>query len=159
MKRVPIHLTLTLVFIFTMMAGCTPQATPIPTVDTISTIAVQLASQMLTQTVAAYSPTPLPPTVTPTLAMTDTSTPNPEPVATKKPEVVGAAPCYAGPGSSYALVSNISDTKKVELIGIGSVSGWYIIKNPYFNSPCWISAENLRIASDNDLSGFPTITP
>jgi len=102
------------------LSACTPKATP-PPVDNVGTIAAQLASVMLTQTVAAYSPTPLPATSTP--AYTETPTIEPTPAATKRPEVVGYSPCYAGPGSSYPLTSNISDTKKVDLIGIGSVSG------------------------------------
>lgn len=147
------------IFLITSLSACSSQATPAPTVDVISTIAMQLASQMQTQTVAAYSPTPLPSTTTPTPSVTDTATPTAEYVATRRPEVIGRSPCYTGPGPTYALTSNISDTKKVELLGIGSVPGWYIIKNPYFNSPCWISEEDLKIFSDIDLSTFPTITP
>jgi hypothetical protein len=113
---------------------------------------------MLTQTAAAYSPTPQP-SLTPISLPTETPTLEPEALATKRPEVIGDSPCYTGPGPTYTLTSYISDTKKVELIGIGSVPGWYIVKNPYFNTPCWIQAGNLRIYSDNDLSGFPTITP
>jgi len=138
------------------LAACAPEATP-PPVDTVGTVAAQLASVMLTQTVAAYSPTPHPATSTPMVTETPTLEPTPE--ATKRPEVIGYSPCYAGPGPSYPLISNISDTKKVELIGIGSVSGWYVIKNPYFNSPCWIEAEDLKIFSDIDLSVYPTVMP
>ncbi|MBM3125782.1 MAG: hypothetical protein FJZ87_12040 [Chloroflexi bacterium] len=147
-----LHNILALLF----LSACAPEPTP-PPVDAVGTIAAQMAYTMLTQTAAAYSPTPPLPTATP--AYTSTPTIEPTPEVTKRPEVVGFAPCYQGPGATYPLVSNISETKKVELIGIGSVPGWYVIKNPYFNSPCWISAENLKIFSDHDLSGFPTITP
>jgi hypothetical protein len=147
-----LHNILALLF----LSACAPEPTP-PPVDVVGTFAAQLAFEMLTQTAAAYSPTPPPSTATP--AYTSTPTIEPTPEVTKRPEVVGFAPCYQGPGATYPLVSNITETKKVELIGIGSVPGWYVIKNPYFNSPCWISAENLKIFSDHDLSGFPTITP
>jgi len=147
---------ITAVTVLLLLVACAGEPTP-PPVDTVGTIAAQMASMMLTQTVAAYSPTPLPATSTP--VFTETPTLEPTPAVTKRPEVIGFSPCYTGPGSSYPLVSNISDTKRVDLIGIGSVPGWYVIKNPYFNSPCWISVEDLKIFSDIDLSAYPTITP
>jgi hypothetical protein len=139
-----------------LLAACTSEPTP-PPVDVVGTMAAQLASDMLTQTSAAYSPTPLPSTATPN--STETPTLEPTPSVTRQPQVIGYSPCYAGPGSSYPLISNISDTKKVELLGIGSIPGWYVIKNPYFYSPCWISADYLTIPEETDLSIFPTINP
>jgi hypothetical protein len=139
-------------------AACTPQTPPPPTVDTISTIAMQLASQMLTETVAAYSPTPVPPTET--AVPTATETLPPTVAATEMPKLIEqASPCYAGPGSTYPLISNISGTKKVEIVGIGSTAGWYIIKNPYFGSTCWISAENLILDPNSDFSSLPVMSP
>jgi hypothetical protein len=139
------------------LAACTPQATP-PPVDIVGTMAAQLASEMLTQTVAAYSPTPPPATSTP--IPTETATPAP----TKDPNknivtVVKHTPCWFGPGSSYGLVSYINVPKKVELRGIGSVPGWYIIKNPYFNSSCWVAIEDVQVDDDVDLANFPVVTP
>jgi len=138
------------------LTACNLQATPTePPVDIAGTIAVELASQMMTQTVEAYTPTSQPtPSATPTLAVTETP---PAPATTSIPKVVGNAPCYVKPGG--ALTSNISDTKRVDLLGIGSVPGWYVIRNPYFYTPCWIRAENLRLESDFDLSAYPTMTP
>jgi hypothetical protein len=138
-------------------AACTPQTPVPPTVDTISTIAMQLASQMLTETVAAYSPTPPPATDTPVPTATETLPPTV--AVTSIPEVVGQSPCYTGPGDSYALTSNISDTKKVEIVGVGSVPGWYIINNPYFGSTCWISADHLKLDPNSDFSNLPVISP
>lgn len=145
-----------------LAAGCGAPAEAVPTVDAIGTLSADLASVMLTQTAMAYSPTPPAPTATPIPLETATPTAEPasaEPVATSMPEVIGFSPCYTGPGETYALTSNISDTKKVELIGVGSVPGWYVIENPYFWSPCWIRAEHLKIESDVDLSAFPVISP
>lgn len=148
-----------ILFTVTLALGCAPQTpTPVPA-DVVGTRAAELAVSMMTQTAAAYSPTP--PPVTPTL------TPTPEPVtptetvyvATKRPEVEGFAPCWTGPGPNYTLISNISDAKRVDLLGIGNVEGWYIIRNPYFNNPCWIAAEHLQIFSDIDLSAYPIMTP
>jgi hypothetical protein len=118
---------------------------------------MELASMMMTQTVAAYTPTPLPsPTPTATPSFTETPT---VPAQTAIPKVSGYSPCYEGPGISYRLTSNISDTKSVEIVGVGSVPGWYVIINPYFHSKCWISATNLVLDPNFDPSAFPTITP
>lgn len=143
------------------LAACGAQTEAVPTVDAIGTLSAELASVMLTQTAIAYSPTP-PPTATST-PVTESPTPELaliEPVTTSMPKVIGPAPCYiGGPGPNRPITSNISDFKDVELIGIGSVEGWYVIENPYFWSPCWIRAENLKIESDVDLSAFPVISP
>lgn len=140
-----------------IVTACGPQATPPPTIDVISTIAVQLASQMQTQTAAAYSPTPLPVTDTPIPTATETIVPTP--AATALPEVVGQTPCYTGPGASYPLTSNITATKKVEIVGIGSIPGWYVINNPYFGSTCWVSIDHLKLDPASDFSNLPVITP
>ena len=146
-------LTLALTF------GCSPKAVTPPPVDVVGTRAAQLVSSIFTQTAAAYSPTPPPVTPSPTPTIVPVTPTETVYVATKRPEVVGFAACWTGPGSSYTLISNISDTKKVELLGVGSVPGWYIVRNPYFNVPCWISADELHIFSDIDLSVYPAMTP
>jgi hypothetical protein len=146
-----------------ILSACSLQATPTaPPVDIAGTIAVQLASQMLTQTVAAYSPTPPPtPSATPTIELTATPS---VPAGTSIPMVVAlpgsdAVSCYAGPNTSGPLTSHINTPKKVEFLGVGSVPGWYVIRNPYFRSPCWIKVENLQLGSDFDISAYPTIKP
>jgi hypothetical protein len=147
-----------------LISACAPQQTDTaPTPDSIGTVAAELAFSMMTQTAAAQ------PTATPepteTLAPVETETPTPEPlplepVATTMPKVIGPAPCYiGGPGPDRPFTSNISDFKDVEMIGIGSVDGWYVIEDPYFYSPCWISAENLKLEADFDLSAYPVIEP
>jgi hypothetical protein len=121
-------------------------------------MAAQMASEMLTQTVAAYSPTPLPATAT----IVPTETPTPEATKDLSSRIIVVnkqAACWFGPGPSYALESYISDTKKVELLGVGSVAGWYVIMNPYFHQACWIAAEDVDIPSYLDTSLLPVITP
>jgi hypothetical protein len=140
-------------------ASCAPKATPTP-VDVIGTTAAQLAMVMLTQTAGAASPTPLPPTITPTPSFTDTPTPAPtssEPP--KRPLVTEFAGCWTGPGSTYTLISNIDAKKRVDIIGIGSVPGWYIIRNPYFHNPCWMEGVHLNIDPNLNLSVIPVMTP
>jgi hypothetical protein len=146
-----------------LVSGCTSKAPTPPPVDVAGTVAVQLASSMLTQTVAAYSPTPPPvtPSLTPTMVpVTPTETVY---VATNRPEVQTEprASCWKGgpPELGYKLDSNISAFKKVEMLGTGSIPGWYVILNPYFHAPCWIKAEDLKMYSDIELSTYPLMTP
>lgn len=144
-------------FILTSTA-CAPKATPTP-VDIMST-AAQLAMVMQTQTAGAYSPTPPPPTITPTPSFTNTPVASPtssEPP--KRPLVTEFTGCWTGPGPTYTLISNIDAKKRVDIIGTGNVSGWYIIRNPYFHNPCWIEAIYLKIDPNMDLSVFPVMTP
>jgi len=139
-------------------AACASEPTPPPTVDAMGTMAAQLASVMLSQTVAAYSPTPLPATATPT----PTETMTPEPTSDKPPKrpvTTAFAGCWYGPGPAYVLDSNIAERKYVDLLGIGSIPGWYIIRNPYFHKPCWIEAANLKFDPAMDLSKYPVMTP
>ncbi len=138
--------------------ACTPEATAEP-VDTAGTLAVQLASVMQTQTATASSPTPLPATVTPTPSPTDTPTVEPTRGPVKRPAINKFTGCYYGPGLEYGLDSNISENKKVEIVGIGSTPGWYIIINPYFHKQCWVAASDLEVDSAMDLSTLPVMTP
>ncbi len=136
-------------------ASCSPKATPVPTIDAVGTIAVQMASVMLTQTVAAYTPTP-----TVTQIPTATNTPVPTKDTSKNIiTVVNLTGCYFGPGPSYGLQSYIHVPKEVELLGIGNTNGWYIINGPYYYSPCWVAAADVQIDADVDLTRFPVMTP
>jgi hypothetical protein len=113
---------------------------------------------MQTQTAAAHSPTPSP--ASPTSVQTETSTPEPTKDPSKKIiTVVNYTGCYHGPGPNYELQSYINVPKQVELLGIGNVEGWYVISGPYFYTPCWVSATDLQIDADVDLTIFPIMTP
>lgn len=142
-----------------LFSACAPKPST-PTADTVGTAVAETASVILAQTAAAASPTPPPPTATPVPSPTPelptaTATPSGPPIATANKK----AACWFGPGSSYNLESNISKSKKLELLGVGSVQGWYIVKNPYFYQPCWISANDVDIDPSIDLSALPTMTP
>ena len=162
MKRRFLHL---IILTTILLTACAPTVPATPTVDVIGTMSVELASVMMTQTVAAYSPTPLPsPTFTATPVFTETPTLPPAPVETVMPKVMeasgaDAAPCYEGPGPSYPLTSQVSSYKDVVMVGVGSVPGWYVIINPYFRSACWIEAKNLIIDPSFDVSAYPTVKP
>lgn len=150
------HLIFSGLVVIVLLAACAPAAavptTPAP-VDVVGTRAAELASIMLTQTAAAYSPTP-PPTFTP--EPTATATIEPTPVEIRPPMIKnGPAPCYVKPTATSVLTSNVSDGEVVELLAIGAEPGWYKILNPYFFSPCWVSAEYLDLDNNMDLSTFP----
>jgi hypothetical protein len=149
-----------------ILAGtaCVPQATATP-VDVIGTTAAELAVVMLTQTAGAVTATPIPPTVTLTLAPTETPIPPTEEVKRQPPVVITFVPCYTGPDESYTFISNIdpsirkSGKQVVEILGAGSEPGWVVIRNPYFNNPCWVREENMEIGSHIILSDYPVMTP
>jgi hypothetical protein len=140
-------------------AACSSPATP--SVDAVATAVAQAAYDLLTQTAAAATPTPLPPTATPTAPPTET----PSPTATsseppRRPQTANFAACWlGGPGSPSALDSNINKGKAVDLLGLGNVEGWYVIRNPYFHRPCWMLASDLKIFPGTDLSALPVMTP
>ena len=150
------HRCLIVICILGMIAACTPRpATPSP--DEMSTAVAALAFTFLTRTAAAASPTPTitatpPPTEKPTRDVTAT----PE---HRLPITVNFAACYYGPGPTFTLESNISQGKRVQLLGVGSVPGWYIIFNPYFHKPCWIAASDIQIDPGVNTAALPVMTP
>jgi hypothetical protein len=153
-----LHLALTCLATLLFAAACAPASPPPPTVDAVGTMAVELAHGMQTQTAAAHSPTPLP--VTPSLTPTITSTPTPAKDPNKKIiTVINHTGCYHGPGPNYVLQSYINVPKTVELIGIGSTPGWYVIIGPYFYTACWVAAADVQVDDDVDLARFPVMTP
>jgi hypothetical protein len=150
---------MTILVLIPIMTACTANAAP-PTVDIIGTTAAQLAMSMLTQTAGAHTATPPPPTITLTPAVTET--PSPEPTSSeppKRPVVTEFTGCWTGPGDTYTLISNIDPKKYVEIIGIGNVDGWYVIRNPYFRNPCWIQKAHVRVDPNMNLTVFPVMTP
>lgn len=148
-------LSLSILVTVALLAACAPTTPTAPTVDVIGTRAMELASLMLTQTVAAYTPTPQS-TFTPEPTATETI--EPTQVVIEEPMIVnGPASCYlkqnAVPGDAFT--SNISDGKIVELLAIGSTPDWYKIMDPYFGKPCWVTKNNLDLDENMDLSTYP----
>jgi hypothetical protein len=150
-----LHQAVIVLITILISAACAPQATP-SAGDLMATniamgviIARTRTAQAPTATrTATPTHTPLPPTVTPTQG----------PI--QPPVVVNFANCWLfGPGYSYSLDSHIKSGKQVQLIGVGSTPGWYIIINPYYGTPCWIQAADLSIDPNMDLSQFPLMTP
>ena len=155
----PLRLSVIGFAVVLIATACQPKA-PTPSADVMATSVAQAASVLLTQTAAAASPTPPPPTVTLTPSSTQTATASPTSSGPPRlPQTVNFAGCYFGPGPTYTLESNISKGKGVQLLGVGSVAGWYIIRNPYFHRPCWISVNDLKIFPGTDISTLPVMTP
>jgi hypothetical protein len=140
-------------------SACSPQAAGTQ-VDAEATAVAQALSLLLTQTAGAASPMPRP--LAATLSPTPTITPIPEATPTPAhgyPITLNFAGCWFGPGPTYVSESNISKGIRVEVLGIGNVPGWYIIRNPYFHRPCWMQAANLKFDPGANSSNFPVMTP
>ncbi|WKZ38083.1 MAG: hypothetical protein QY332_09080 [Anaerolineales bacterium] len=163
MRSYPFRNTTISLLIATIIAACAPQAAT-PPVDIVGTRAAELAVVMLTQTAGAVTPTPLPPTATETPSFTETPAGPPTEKPVPKPAaVIVFAGCWTGPGENYTLISNVDPgtrgRQNVVILGVGSEPGWIVIRNPYFNNPCWIRVENLEIDPIMDMSQFPPMTP
>ena len=134
-------------------AACSPQVSATPIVDSQATNIALGVLNAGSQTALAYSMLP---------TATETQTPAPSATvvsATQPPVVIHFAPCWFGPGPAYNLESNIKHGETVELLAVGTVPGWYIIRNPYFHQPCWIQAENLDLGPNFHAGEFPLMTP
>ena len=141
------------ILVFYLTAACSPQPTPISADSMATSIALGVIAAQ-SQTAQALPPSPTA-TATPTPPPTPTVTSSP----TQQPVVIHLAPCWFGPGPAYRMESSIKEGEIVELLAVGTVPGWYIIRNPYFQQPCWIQAENLSLDPAFDPSPFPMMTP
>ncbi|HEX2697728.1 MAG TPA: hypothetical protein VHM28_08460, partial [Anaerolineales bacterium] len=99
-----------------------------------------------------------------------TDTPYVPPSVTPTPQsplVTGDALCWVGPGAVYEVVSAIKKGTRVELMGRGNISGWWIVRNPIYHDPCWIPDKYLQFDPGFNTSGLqiyyppptPTYTP
>ena len=161
-------LRLTVIVLTSVLIGtaCQAQAAT-PPVDTMATAVAQVAFGLLTQTevaaaanAAAATSTPPPPALTTTPSPTETGVmvlnQSGQP---KLPQTITqGASCWLG-GPNVVHETNLNKGKGVELLGVGSVPGWYIIRDPYFHRPCWISENDLKVFPGTDLSKVPVMTP
>jgi hypothetical protein len=51
--------------------------------------------------------------------------------------------CWEGPGPQYNVVSSVEANAQVELLGLGELEGWGVIRNPRFDLPCWLTLDDL----------------
>lgn len=124
------------------------------TLDAIGTDAA------VAQTLTAVAPAPS----TPTTQILVTLPAAPDPGAssgggTQKPTVITSTLCWLGPGNAYEVSSSVSSGTQVDLIGKGSIAGWWIITNPIYHDPCWLMADTLQIDPSFDTSTLKIYYP
>lgn len=140
--------------LFPSIVGVTAGKVIVLTVAIAVTTAVSLT---VSQTVSAtLNPTPTPsstasPTRTPTATPTQTPTP-------QNPLVIQDTLCWVGPGPAYAPVSAVMAGTRVELLGRGNIEGWWVISNPIYHTPCWMSESDIQI-DPSDFPNLPIYTP
>jgi uncharacterized protein YgiM (DUF1202 family) len=97
-----------------------------------------------------------------------TSEATPDPTTTASPSITPVPPnptvtklslCLTGPGTAYNVVSSIKSGTEVQLLGIGSVAGWYIIENPVYHDRCWIEAASVRTDPGLDVAALKVFNP
>lgn len=85
-----------------------------------------------------------------------------EPMPTSTPQnplVLNTILCWKGPGDPYEVVSALKTGERVELIGEGSIAGWWIVDNPIYHDPCWAQAASIQIEPGYDTASLPLYTP
>jgi uncharacterized protein YgiM (DUF1202 family) len=151
------HVVLGCLLVIFAVRGCTLQPSAGNLAATVTSLSGTLAAVQtgtaVALTASAAAPPPIP---TPTATMSST----PTPIATaKNPMVARLTLCWTGPGNAYPVVSSVKPDTVVELLGIGSVPGWYIITNPRYGDMCWIEAKNLQMDPSYDVSRLKVYNP
>ncbi len=131
---------------------------PAPTLPEPTLVALQTMEALTpaaAQTMIALSPVPTGPTPTGTRG------------PSKQSVMAATTLCWTGPGSQYEVVSAVRAGYRVAVLGIATIPGWYIIRNPIYLDPCWIPANTLQLnplVNPNTLQLYqipptPTATP
>ncbi len=104
--------------------------------------------------------------VPPTLEATASAVPTPLPIFTplatvepKPPVVTALALCWTGPGPAYPVVSSVKVGTAVDVLGVGSQTGWFVIQNPTYHNRCWIEAKNLQLDPNFSVAGLQVYNP
>ncbi len=98
----------------------------------------------------------------PTSAATPPPTPSTVPSITPTPQnplVTTLALCLTGPGKVYGVVSSIKSGTRVQLLGVGSVAGWFVIENPVYHDRCWIPASSLLLDPGVNIAALQVFNP
>jgi hypothetical protein len=110
-------------------------------------------------TAAVLTAAPGAETPSPGVIASQTNTSAPVAGTPQNPLVVKDALCWKGPGVQYEVVSAVRNGERVELLGRGSVGSWWIINNPIYHDPCWVTADVLQFDTGYNLSGIAIFTP
>lgn len=157
MHKNGIMLTPTLVVVL-LLSACNMPGTKEQTPDLVATwVAATLTSVGAPVPVATATPNPPAfPTASQLPKPSDTSMP---PATPQNPLVLETILCWKGPGSQYEVVSALKKDERVELIGQGSIAGWFIVNNPIYHDPCWAQAAYLQIEPGYNTYALPIYTP
>jgi len=127
--------------------------------NTVATwVAETLTAQAASNPILLPSSTPVPEvdiTLAPAATATEvlpTSTP-------QNPLVLQTTLCWKGPGAQFEVVSALKKDERVELIGQGSIAGWWIVNNPIYHDPCWAQAGDLQVEPGYNTAALPIFTP
>ena len=118
---------------------------------TVAALQTALAGSQTAPPAPSSSPSPAP---SPSPAGTATATVEPKP-----PVVASLALCWTGPGPAYAVVSSVKPGTVVEILGVGSKIGWFVIQNPTYHDRCWIEAKNLKLDPYFSVAGMQVFNP
>ncbi|MFH1183498.1 MAG: hypothetical protein V1755_00465 [Chloroflexota bacterium] len=120
-------------------------------VETVSALQRALAASQTAEAV------PIPPSTVsepPSATATLFATPVPE-----KPVVQTTTLCWTGPGIAYPVVSGIRAGEVVNVLGVGSRTGWLVIENPVYGDRCWIETKNLKLDPFFSTAGLEVFNP
>jgi hypothetical protein len=130
-----------------------------PPADVGATMIAATVSVLQTDAAAsatsAATPSPVPseaPAPTPYVSPTATAEPQP-------PVVINLALCYTGPGPVYPVVSSVKGGTQVNILGVGSSVGWFVIENPTYHDRCWLQASDLQIDPNLNVAGLKVYNP
>jgi hypothetical protein len=118
---------------------------------TVAALQTGVAASQTAQVTVAPPPTV---TLTPSVQPSPAATPVP-----KNPTVNTLALCWQGPGPVYAVVSSIKQGTEVEILGVGSKAGWFVIDNPTYHDRCWIEAKSLNVDPNLNVSTLKIYNP
>ena len=123
-------------------------------------VATWVATTLTAQAALAPNPTSTPiPEVDVTLAPSPTATEVLPTTTPQNPLVLETTLCWKGPGTQYEVVSALKKDERVELLGQGSIAGWWIVNNPIYHDPCWSQAKDLQIEPGYNTAALPIYTP
>ncbi len=112
-------------------------------------VATTLASAVIPSATVAF--TPLASSATARLTLTSIPTSS----GPQNSLVTTSTLCWLGPGKVYEVSSTIQKGTRVELLGRGDISGWWIVRNPKYHDPCWMPDQYLQIDSGVNVSALP----
>lgn len=138
------------------LAGCTMLSAPgTPTAGAeayAATISAMQTRAVQTATAQGFGGAP-------TSALPATLPPAQTAGTPQSPAVINDTLCWRGPGPTYEVISAVTKGTAVDMLGRGSIAGWYIIRNPIYGDPCWLQSSDLQIPAGYDVTALPLFNP